>query len=198
MAKKLNKTRMRDSKIMLVLALAVMLFSHQYWPDDKPMHELFEFFGYILLAVCALGRMYATAFLGGKKNQELITYGPFSIVRNPLYFFSLIGITGIGFISNHISLAIILPVVFTLLYIRLIKREETFLRETFGKPYETYTKKVPRLLPRFSLYQAPEQVMMTPRFLNKAFADAIWWFLPFPLIELVEYLQTSGILPTLY
>lgn len=198
MAVKLNKTRMRDSKIALIIAFLLILFTRQFWENESPLHEFLDFAGYFLIALCALGRVYSTAFLGGFKNAELITHGPFSIVRNPLYFFSLIGVTGFALISNHLVIIIALPIFFVVLYHYLIIREEHFLEEEFGEVYRDYKKKVPRLFPNFSLYNAPETTMMYPKFINKAFADAIWWFAPFPIIELIEYLQETQILPVFF
>ena len=63
MAVKLNKTRIRDSKIALILAFLLILFSRQFWDNESPLHELLDFTGYFLIALCALGRVYATAFL---------------------------------------------------------------------------------------------------------------------------------------
>ena len=161
MAQKLNKSRMFNSKVALILAFLLILFSRQIWENESPLHELLDFSGYFLIALCALGRVYSTAFLGGFKNKDLITYGPFSVVRNPLYVFSLIGVTGIALISNHLAVIIGLPVFFLVLYTFLIKREEQFLESEFGESYQEYKKTVPRLLPNFSLYNAPETISMT-------------------------------------
>lgn len=192
MAKDLNKTRIRDSKIALLVTVLIVLFTRAFFEVDGTPHEILDYSGYFLVAVCALGRLYSTAFLGGFKNETLITYGAFSVVRNPLYFFSLIGITGIAFLSTHIVVIVGLPVFFIALYHALISREEKFLEEQFGDDYRAYKKRVPRLLPNLCKYQAPDSIEVVPQYLNNAFKDAIWWFLPFPVFELVEYLQEVG------
>lgn len=198
MAQSLNKSRMLNSKIALLGAFFLILFSRQFWENETPLHEFLDYGGYFLVALCALGRVYTTAFLGGFKNEDLITYGPFSIVRNPLYFFSLIGITGIALISNHLVVIIGLPLFFIILYYFLIQREEAFLEQVFGENYRAYKARVPRFVPNVSLYEAPETVQMSPRYINKALKDALWWFAPFPFIELVEYLQETNMLPILF
>lgn len=194
MAKNLNKSRIRDSKIIIVLALLIVFLTKALIPSTSEMHEVIEYFGYFLVAICALGRVYSTAFLGGHKNQTLITYGAFSVVRNPLYFFSLLGMTGVALISGYITIMVVLPVFFIALYHFLITREEVFLTEEFGEEYKAYMGAVPRLLPRLSLYKAPELVEVNPKFLAKSFKDAIWWFAAFPLLEFAEYLQHSEII----
>ncbi len=189
---------MRDSRIVMVIALVAAFFTKAFIPYDTGTHEFIEFIGYVLVAFCALGRLYSTAFLGGHKNTTLITYGVFSIVRNPLYFFSFIGMTGIALISGHILIMVMLPVIFLVMYHFLIKREEGFLEETFGDEYKQYMKDVPRFFPNFKLYQAPEKIEAVPKYLTKAFLDAIWWFAAFPIFELAEELQELGLIKAVY
>lgn len=198
MAKSLNKSRIQRSKILVILALFIVFMTKAAIPYETHAHETFDFIGYLLIAVCALGRLYATAFLGGHKNETLITYGAFSVVRNPLYFFSLVGMTGIAFISAHILIIIFMPIFFIVMYHYLIKREEAFLLQKFGQPYAAYMRSTPRLIPNFKLYNSPETIQTVPKFLNKAFKDAIWWFAVFPIFEFAEYLQESGIIKPLF
>ena len=47
-------------------------------------------FGFILVVFGCFGRIWASLYIEGNKTKNLITAGPFSMVRNPLYFFSLI------------------------------------------------------------------------------------------------------------
>ena len=192
MAKNLNKARMRQSRYLLLIVLAIVFFTRALIPIETPIHHGLDFLGYLFVAVCALGRLYSTAFLGGFKNDTLITYGAFSVVRNPLYFFSLVGMTGIALMSGYLIIIIIMPLFFAVLYHYLIQREEVFLLEKFGHAYANYMKSTPRLFPNLKLYNAPEKIETVPKYLNKAFKDAIWWFAAFPLFELAEYFQTSG------
>tara|TARA_R110002072_G_scaffold211843_1_gene369391 strand:- start:464 stop:1069 length:606 start_codon:yes stop_codon:yes gene_type:complete len=197
-AKSLNKSRMRNSKIIVILAFILVFFTKALIPYETPIHELTDFLGYVLIALCALGRLYTTAFLGGHKNESLITYGAFSVVRNPLYFFSLLGMTGVALISGHVLIMILVPIIFIVMYHFLIKREEEFLLETFGGDYQNYMNVTPRLFPNIKLYNAPDNITVVPKYLNKAFKDAIWWFAAYPIFEMAEYLQESGLLPTLF
>lgn len=198
MAVALNKHRKRDSKLLVAFILAAIFFTRPLIPVEGDIHESFEFVGYFLVALCVCGRLYTTAFLGGHKNEMLIDYGPFSICRNPLYFFSLCGFTGICLMTNHIIIILCAPPLFFTVYYFLILREEVFLREKFGVAFDRYMESVPRLLPRFSLYHAPETVEMRPKYLARAFRDNLWWFISFPIIEFSEYLQEIHLLSPLF
>lgn len=197
MAKALNKSRMKISRILVILAVATVLFTRQTFPENSVTHEFFDMLGLICLVVCALGRVYSTAFLGGHKNKDLISFGPYSVVRNPLYMFSLIGITGIALMSNQWIVMLGLPVAFYFLYISLIKREEHFLHDAFGQPYAQYLLSVPRLFPDFKNYKAPETILTSPEQLWHAARDATWWVSSFILFEVVEAIQALGWLPTI-
>lgn len=198
MAKALNKNRMQESRFALIITLIIVLFSRQYWGEENIYHEIFEITGTILVGICALGRVYATTYLGGFKNEVLITHGIYSALRNPLYFFSLLGVTGIALMSNHLCVVIGLPLFFVVLYMSLIKREQNFLREKFGLQYEAYRQTTRALIPNFKQYHDPETLQINPRFVTKAFLDAVWWLAALPLIELVEYLQSAKILPVFF
>lgn len=180
------------SKIMIIFLLVAVFFTDALFPFESGIHEALDIVGILMVFLCALGRVYTTAYLGGFKNDVLINYGPFSVVRNPLYFFSLIGFTGVAVMTTHLLVIVVMPVAFLCLYIALIKREEAFLLEKFGDDYRDYMKSVPRLVPRMKHYQAPDTIQMSPKHLNKAFTDAIWWIMAFPLVEVAEFIQGNG------
>jgi protein-S-isoprenylcysteine O-methyltransferase Ste14 len=194
MARSLNKTRMRDTRILMGLTIAAGVFCKTMFPDDTIPHEVLDLTGYILVTICAIGRIYCTAFIGGEKNAQLVTWGPYSMCRNPLYFFSLCGAAGVGTMTTSIAAFAIIFTGFFIIYQGLIAREEEFLEAKFGQPYRDYCQRVPRLFPSFRNVYFPEEVTMHPKFLNKGVLDAVWWFAAFPLIEAAEMLQASGII----
>jgi S-adenosylmethionine-diacylglycerol 3-amino-3-carboxypropyl transferase len=79
------------------------------------------------------------------KTDELLTSGPYRIVRNPIYLADLMAFTGFVFVLPPIGL--LLPVLLFLHYTQLIAYEEISLRREFGPLYAEYEKRVPRLLP---------------------------------------------------
>lgn len=194
MAQQLNKSRMRDTKILIALTILAGLFTKSFFGTETPTHELMDLAGYILVTVCAIGRIYSTAFIGGVKNEKLITTGPYSLHRNPLYFYSLLGAAGIGLMSTHILAFAVIFGGFYFIYRSLINREEEFLTAKFGNEFEEYKARVPRLLPSLKGYVCPEELVFQPKFLTKSVWDAIWWFVPYPLFELAEYLQEERLI----
>lgn len=186
MAKALNKTRIRDTWLVVLASLALLLTTRSLFGPHEKMHEALELVGYLLVTVCALGRIYTTAFLGGFKNAGVINYGPFSLVRNPLYVFSLIGIAGIALMSLRLSVMLFAPVAMFTIYFFLVRREEGYLSQAFGQEYADYCTKTPRFMPNFSGYTMPDVIPVNPKYLHRAIKDAVWWFMAFPVFEILD------------
>lgn len=197
MAKDLNKSRMRDTRILMVLVILSAFFTKGLFTPGSIPHEILRWSGFILITACALGRIYASTFIGGLKNEKLVTIGPYSMCRNPLYFYSLLGAAGIGLMSARLLPFIIITAGFYLIYQQLIAREEGFLREKFGAEFDAFKAKVPALIPNPKLYTCPDELLFQPRYLNNAVWDAVWWFAALPLFELADWLHAQGLLPAL-
>ncbi len=191
----LNRTRKRDSLLGAIVAVGAVLVSRGWLVPGSLAFEACIYAGYACIALCVLGRVYSTAFIGGLKNKVLITQGPFSVTRNPLYLFSFIGIFGIGLASGRISIALFLLLLHLVTYHFLIRREEAWLTQSFGAEYESYRARVPRLWPDLAQFSLPEQIALRPRLLLYAVRDGSVWFLAFPFFRLVDHLHAAGALP---
>lgn len=200
MAKSLNKSRMFHSRIIMLGLLATGVFFTTPWERMMGLREMTDFIGYAFIITCALGRIYASVFIGGQKNDTLITWGPYSLMRNPLYFFSLLGITGIAIMSHSIIATVIAFSTTFFLYRSLIAREEKYLEEKFGNRYLRYKYQTPSLFPSFKNYDCPQKLVFCPQFVQKAVFDAIWWFVPLAIFKGADYLlsMNSIHLPFMY
>ncbi|MEZ5691531.1 MAG: isoprenylcysteine carboxylmethyltransferase family protein [Rickettsiales bacterium] len=192
---KLLKARQYHSRIFAVLLVGLLLVSKPMLEYGSLSRELLLWFGYALVAFGAFGRVYCSVFIGGRKNDEVVRSGPFSVVRNPLYVFSFIAMVGIGMQSGMLSLIIFLVVSFMVYYPFVIGREEDFLEHKFGEPYSIYKQEVPRWLPNFKLWVEPEHMEAKPKFIRRTIFDALIFFLPMPCFALINYLQVGGVLP---
>ncbi|RAZ87542.1 isoprenylcysteine carboxylmethyltransferase family protein [Mesorhizobium hawassense] len=79
--------------------------------------------------------------------RRLVTSGPYSIVRHPLYICEAVFVSGM--ILSHFSMLMIaLGILQFSLQYRRARHEEAILRQTFPE-YEEYARRVPMLVPRF-------------------------------------------------
>jgi protein-S-isoprenylcysteine O-methyltransferase Ste14 len=90
-------------------------------------------------------RAYASGYV--KKNTELTVTGPYAYTRNPLYLGSMLIAFGFAAASRSIVVVILLALLFTMIYVPVIRSEEAFLRGAFAG-FDAYAANVPRLLPR--------------------------------------------------
>ena len=98
--------------------------------------------------VAALG-VFLRAMASGhvKKNEELATTGPYAYCRNPLYLGSIIIAIGFAIAARDLWVGLGIVILFTLIYVPVIRSEEAFLRGRFAE-FDDYAQRVPRLVPR--------------------------------------------------
>lgn len=98
-------------------------------------------------AARALGKQWALV-ARVVEGHELITEGPYAIVRNPIYLamFGMLVATGLV-VSRWQALAGAIIVFFAGTEIR-IRSEEKLLRDAFGAKFAEYARRIPGLFPR--------------------------------------------------
>lgn len=91
-----------------------------------------------------------TRVTGSVGAPELITSGPFSHVRNPLYVGNILLYVGFGVMANALTPWLVAgtALYFVIQYAAIVSLEEEFLAKEFGSVFEEYGKLVPRFLPR--------------------------------------------------
>jgi len=192
---KLLYKRQNHSRLFVILLLPLIFFSDDWLGDRYFIKFAIETLGIGLVIICVLGRSYCAIFIGGVKNKMVIQEGPFSIVRNPLYVFSFLGILGIGLQSGRLSIAMLLIGAFILYYKQVVASEETYLLGTFGDAYQEYNQRVPRWWPKWKLWQEPAEILMRPFFLRQTMIDATAFFIAGPTFKLLDILHDQAALP---
>ncbi|WP_099865810.1 methyltransferase family protein [Pararhizobium haloflavum] len=181
---------------ILGAVILALLFVRSRWQSEA-IHETIEILGLACIAAGILGRLWCTLYIGGRKADEIVDGGPYSITRNPLYLFSTLAAAGVGAQTGSLLVTAFFAIGSALAFHVVIAREEQYLAERFGDPYAAYMARVPRFLPRPSLFQTDDVLTVRPARLYRTFADGLVFFLAMPLLETVEYLQDSGVLPVI-
>jgi protein-S-isoprenylcysteine O-methyltransferase Ste14 len=184
--------------VIVVGGLFVVVFGESRWPDGSFLHEGIEFVGLLLLTICIVGRTWCSLYIGGLKNRSLIDTGPYSVTRNPLYVFSVIGAVGVGAQLGSAVIALVAGVLIWAVFYILIFSEERHLREQFGVAYDEYVARVPRFLPRFKLWRDSETLTIRPGIVRATFIDACLFLLSIPIAEGFDYLHDLGLVPALF
>jgi protein-S-isoprenylcysteine O-methyltransferase Ste14 len=181
---------------IILIAGAGLLFVSSSWGDSH-VHEMIELSGVAMMAVGILGRMWSTLYIGGKKAATIVTDGPYSVVRNPLYFFSAIAAAGAGAQTGTLTFSLLFGIATIVAFHVVIFREEAYLSEFFGKAYQDYCNRVPRFFPRPSLYREPEVIEVATARIYRTFFDGLVFFIALPVMEMIESAQEAGMLPVL-
>ncbi len=107
-----------------------------------------------LLALVAVAALWFTAFRAmvmAKTNlnpsgfpAHLVTTGPFSVSRNPIYLADTLLMIGIGLVGGLVWFVLLAFVASYAVTKLAIEREEKVLAQKFGKKYRDYEKRVRR------------------------------------------------------
>ena len=127
----------------------------------QPRNILFLTAGFLVSIAGILLRQWAAGCL--VKNDELVTRGPYAVVRNPLYLGSFLVGAGLVFASTsfspifnlrfpHLDRSLFfwasLWIMIDSIYLPKIEKEERLLSEKFGQSFSDYSREVPRILPK--------------------------------------------------
>jgi protein-S-isoprenylcysteine O-methyltransferase Ste14 len=157
-----------------------------------------DFIGWFLFMVGAGWRWWATIYIGGRKHWMIVTDGPYSVCRNPLYVGTLFMSLAVVFFLESFTLGLGLILMSGYYLSITVLTEEQMLREKFGQPFDEYCQRVPRFWPRFRLLQTPQKLIVSVRGLwSEAMRTSRWLWLPV-LCELVSYLRAEAWWPRLF
>lgn len=207
MSARLPLGRVQDLRRTLLMGAIGVAFAGLLVVEPFDMGETFYHFwtetpGYLLILIAIGVRLWCTLYIGSRKNRRLVTTGPYSLTRNPLYVGSVIGAVGVGLQTGMLTFALIAGGLTALVFAWVVGREEAHLAAIFGAEYETYRARTPRVLPRPSLYRddGPTHEFEVAA-LWRTLRDSSLFLLAVPLTEALEALHMMGWLPnwlTLY
>lgn len=154
--------------------------------------------GASLAAVGAFGRLWCSLYISGYKNNTLICDGPYSLCRNPLYFFSFIGTFGVGLSTASLLIPGLVVVGFAIYYPWVVRCEEARLAVIHGERFEVYRQNTPVFLPRFSTFHEPGEYVVRPKTFRKDIGDAVWFVWSVCLLQLISALRVYDYIPTYF
>jgi protein-S-isoprenylcysteine O-methyltransferase Ste14 len=142
--------------IVLAVAAPVLAANDRLEAIDAIDGRLGHVIGFALFALGAAGTVGAQAAMGrswriGVDEQartELVTGGPFTLVRNPIYSAMIPAAAGIALLVPSVVAiaAVVLLVVALELQVRAV--EEPYLLRVHGDAYRSYASRVGRFVPR--------------------------------------------------
>lgn len=183
------------TRLMAVPFFAGLLVADDRWATGSEVEKVMIFFGFAAVAVAMIGRLWCTLYIGGRKTSRLITEGPYSLCRNPLYFFSALGVVGLASASAMASVVVFVSAVFAIYYPKVIGREEVTLRSVHGAAFADYCEKTPRFWPSWRAFNEAEVGEFRPAFLYKAVRDVSCFAVVLAVVAGIHYAHDANILP---
>jgi len=141
---------MADGQSYFLILLALSVWSSSAFPIQAVLYAPYTYFGIVFacfgLAMCLWSR---SLFLKGRTTlspfespTSLLTSGPFSISRNPIYLGMAAILLGAAVLLGTL-VAFVFPVLFVIIIGALfIPREEQKLEKIFGERYRKYKRTV--------------------------------------------------------
>ena len=194
-----ERLRILISRVIAGAIFGLLLVSESAWDlhDERVAVTLFTV-GVIMVALGSMGRLWCAVYIAGFKTEKLITEGPYSAMRNPLYFFSLIGALGVGFASETLTVPLLIAAVFAVYYPFVIKSEEAKLRQKHTTAFDAYCAKVPRFFPDWKLLSEPTTYSVNPKVFRGHIASALWFVWIVGILEIIESLHELHVIPVLF
>ena len=192
-ARVFSQHRIAVSRVFGFGFLAAVLLTGSRWQGTLAADLMF-LIGLMLAAAGMVGRIWCLVYSSGYKSSQLVTAGPYVVSRNPLYFFSFVGLVGIGLSTATLTLTALVVLFFWSVYPAVIDGEEEFLRTKFGAQYAAYCERTPRFFPRWKLFSEPDTYEVRPKTLRQSLGGVLW-FIGLPaLIHLLMEMREAGLI----
>ncbi len=192
----IKKKRILLSRLLVVVIAAIFIFTRHSWKDEYYHFLIFQAIGGFLVGFCIFGRLWSALYIAGNKTTNLITEGPYSMVRNPLYFFSFLGAIGLGLVTENLLIIFLIVLLFMIYYPFVIIGEEKRLLEVHGDEFLNYMKHVPRFIPNVFKYKEPETFSVNVKKYKIAFIDALGFFSIYICVQIINILHAYNVIPT--
>jgi protein-S-isoprenylcysteine O-methyltransferase Ste14 len=154
-----NKSRDRYSVILIlimsVLSTIIPVADWAYFSNPYESNLTLTIVGFVILWFGVALRNYSIRILGKhftptiqlQQDHDLITTGPYSVIRHPSYLGALMAIVGIAIFFNSLIGTLAACIAMMIAYIVRITAEEKALKSLFGSKYQEYQKRTKKLIP---------------------------------------------------
>lgn len=184
--------------LLLVPTAALVLLSEPWVAEDSAAGLAMDFAGWVSFVLYVTFRLWATLYIGGKKDTALQTRGPYAMTRNPLYFGSLCFALSIAFFLKSPLLLLVIVALGAIYSGAVIKAEETLLEGKFGDEFRRWSRVTPRIVPSVALLRSEPSVEVNLRGLRKE-ALRLWGAALLPFIaEVLSHLRAAPWWPHLH
>jgi len=168
------------------------MFTQSRWAEENMLRNAFEGLGLGLIAVAVVGRAWCSLYIGGRKKEQIVDIGPYSVSRNPLYLCNFIGAFGVGALTGSLTIALAVTAAAVALFVPVIRKEEAWLTAKFGNAYVSYAERTPRFGPDPGKWRDRPTILVNPVYFMRTIRDGSLIFIAWPAIEVIGMIQDEG------
>ena len=128
----------------------------------------------------------------GQRAAVLVTTGPYSVVRNPLYVGNFIAMLGIVVSLKVWWLVLVFLLAYALYIERVVAAEEAYLSQRFGAAYQRWVAVTPAFVPQFSNWRRAEQAFSLRSALRREYSGVMAVASAYLLLELATDIGVEG------
>lgn len=193
----IERFRLPVIRLAALPVLIFIVFSLTKWNDSYVGYLLFAA-GCFLAGAASAGRLWCSLYIGGYVTNILVTRGPYSMCRHPLYFFNFTGCLGVGLATRTFCVPAAIALFFFIYYSIIVRSEEADLLRIHGRAFRYYRESTPAFFPHLSLLLEPDNYVAYPRIFRRRIFDALRFVWMIGLLEIINGLHEIGGLPVFW
>jgi len=141
---------------------------------------------------------WARLYIGARKSDEVVSEGPYSLCRHPLYLGSVLLVLSGALFLKSLVFAGAMAVLATMYFTWTVPAEEEYLMARLGEPYREYRRRVNRLWPSFRHFRTDSRIAVDIHSLYLECARASRWIWLPVIGEIIGYLRAFPWWPRLF
>lgn len=192
-----RKLRVVLLRLAFVPVVLVAIFVRPSWNQEGTLAFALELAGYVFLILGLSVRIWSILYIGGRKSQELVTDGPYSLCRNPLYAGTFLLTLGVGLCFENPLMLLAMLAIAVPAHLVAARLEDKHLAAKFPQEYPAYAQKVPAFWPRLRNYHSRELLTVSARAIRRIAIDTAAVILIPEIEDILELLHQHG-LPVLW
>ncbi|MCE5324291.1 isoprenylcysteine carboxylmethyltransferase family protein [bacterium] len=145
-------SRAIENWLFIGLLLVVLIFAGRpaSFMDREPVDFAFDLAGLVISMLGLLLRVVSRDWKIVHGDGCLVTDGPYSVVRHPMYVGSFLAGLGLCVILGSVPFTIIYSIFFIVIHVRIARREDKYMDGVWPEEHKEYTAKVPGCVPSFA------------------------------------------------
>jgi protein-S-isoprenylcysteine O-methyltransferase Ste14 len=184
--------------ILILIPFGVLAAISAPWSWTSPWASFqFKCLAWVLFLAGGTFRFWATLYIGGHKGKTVVSEGPYSICRNPLYLGNFFLTLSAAVFVESLTFTVGVMVATVVFLSTTVSSEERRLRERLGDDYVAYCQRTPRFWPSLKHFHTSPTVLVDVKCLGIESVRALRWALIPVIAEAIWHLRMEAWWPHL-